>query len=119
MYPLNSTMLFEDKVRTFLEGHDKVPEHLIVITDGKSADKVQLPAEKLRTQGVNIYAIGVKEAVETELQEIAGSPQNTFLVNNFDALKIIKDDIITEICSADGKHISFHVIPLYCNSTIG
>ncbi|CAL8337061.1 unnamed protein product [Gadus morhua 'NCC'] len=90
--------LFERAMKT--RGH-KVPEHLIVITDGKSADKVQLPAEKLRTQGVNIYAIGVKEAVETELQEIAGSPQNTFLVNNFDALKMIKDDIITDICSPD------------------
>uniref|UniRef100_A0A8C5F6H0 VWFA domain-containing protein n=1 Tax=Gadus morhua TaxID=8049 RepID=A0A8C5F6H0_GADMO len=90
--------LFERAMKT--RGH-KVPEHLIVITDGKSMDKVQLPAEELRTKGVNIYAIGVKEAVETELRKIAGSPQNTFLVNNFDALKIIKDDIITEICSAD------------------
>lgn len=90
-------------------GH-KVPEYLIVITDGKSTDKVKLPAEKLRAQGIIIYAIGVKSADEEELQEIAGSPQKTFFVNNFDALKPIKDDIITDICSSDGKHISLHVL---------
>ena len=106
--------LFERAMKT---RGQKVPEYLIVITDGKSMDKVKLPAEKLRAQGVNIYAIGVKEAVETELQEIAGSPQNTFLVNNFDALKLIKDGIITDICSPDGKHVSFYVILFY--STIG
>ncbi|XP_071402741.1 collagen alpha-6(VI) chain-like [Centroberyx affinis] len=81
-------------------GH-KVREYLVVITDGKSADKVKVPAERLRAQGVTIYAIGVKNADETELEEIAGSPEKTFFVNDFDALKPIKDDIITDICSKD------------------
>lgn len=83
-------------------GH-KVPEFLIVITDGKSADAVKGPAERLRAQGVIIYAIGVKNADKTELLEIGGSPQKMFLVNDFDALKPIKDDIISDICSPDGK----------------
>lgn len=83
-------------------GH-KVREYLVVITDGKSSDKVKDPAIKLRQQGVTIYAIGVKDADENELQEIAGDSTRTFLVSNFDALKPIKDDIITDICSEDGK----------------
>lgn len=83
-------------------GH-KVPEYLVVITDGKSADEVKIPAEQLRAQGVIVYAIGVKNADETELQEIAGDPKRTFKVNNFDALTPIKDDIITDICSQDGE----------------
>uniref|UniRef100_A0A8P4KD98 Collagen type VI alpha 6 chain n=1 Tax=Dicentrarchus labrax TaxID=13489 RepID=A0A8P4KD98_DICLA len=81
-------------------GH-KVPEYLVVITDGKSSDEVKIPAEKLRAQGVTVYAIGVKSADEEELKEIAGDPKRTFFVNNFDALKPIKDDIITDICSKD------------------
>ncbi|XP_044062813.1 collagen alpha-6(VI) chain-like isoform X2 [Siniperca chuatsi] len=81
-------------------GH-KVPEYLVVITDGKSSDEVKVPAEKLRAQGVIIYAIGVKNADANELQQISGDPQRTFFVNNFDALKPIKDDIITDICSQD------------------
>lgn len=85
-------------------GH-KVTEYLVVITDGKSSDEVKIPAEKLRAQGVVIYAIGVKNADEAELKEISGDPKKTFFVNNFDALKPIKDDIVTDICSQDGKEI--------------
>ncbi|XP_026227234.1 collagen alpha-6(VI) chain-like isoform X3 [Anabas testudineus] len=81
-------------------GH-KVREYLVVITDGKSSDKVKAPAESLRQQGVTIYAIGVKDADENELHEIAGDSTRTFFVNNFDALRPIKDDIITDICSED------------------
>uniref|UniRef100_A0A3P8U058 Collagen type VI alpha 6 chain n=1 Tax=Amphiprion percula TaxID=161767 RepID=A0A3P8U058_AMPPE len=81
-------------------GH-KVSEYLVVITDGKSSDEVKAPAEKLRSQGVIVYSIGVKNADMEELREISGDPKRTFFVNNFDALKPIKDDIITDICSQD------------------
>ncbi|XP_011603520.2 collagen alpha-6(VI) chain isoform X2 [Takifugu rubripes] len=81
-------------------GH-KVKEYLVVITDGKSTDKVKAPADKLRSQDVVVYAIGVKNADENQLLEISGDPQRTFFVNNFDALRPIKDDIITDICSQD------------------
>ncbi len=81
----------------------KVPEYLIVITDGESTDEVKAPAEKLRAQGVIIYAIGVKKSNETQLKEIAGDPKRAFFVNNFDALKTINDGIVTDICSPDGK----------------
>ncbi|XP_056236931.1 collagen alpha-6(VI) chain-like isoform X1 [Seriola aureovittata] len=90
--------LFDRAMAT--RGH-KVPEYLVVITDGKSADQVIAPAEKLRAQGVTVYAIGVKEADADELREISGDPKRTFFVNNFDALRPIKDDIITDICSTD------------------
>uniref|UniRef100_UPI0037E9B12B collagen alpha-6(VI) chain-like n=1 Tax=Semicossyphus pulcher TaxID=241346 RepID=UPI0037E9B12B len=81
-------------------GHE-VPEYLIVITDGESADKVLIPAEELRAQGVITYAIGVANSDETELQEIAGDPKRTFSVNNFDALSPIKDKILKDICSRE------------------
>ncbi|XP_039661145.1 collagen alpha-6(VI) chain-like [Perca fluviatilis] len=81
-------------------GH-KVPEYLIVITDGESTDDVTAPAEELRGQGVTIFAIGVKESNEAELKDIAGDPKRTIQVNNFDALKSINNDIITDICTED------------------
>lgn len=90
-----------DKAATSRGG--KVREYLIVITDGKSSDQVKAPAERLRRQGVNIYAIGVKNADEAELDDISGSKKRTFFVNDFDALKPIKNDIISDICSEDGK----------------
>ncbi|KAM9309153.1 collagen alpha-6(VI) chain-like [Pholidichthys leucotaenia] len=78
-----------------------VKKYLVVITDGKSQDKVKAPAEKLRSQNIIIYAIGVKDANEAELEEIAGDRQRSFYVNNFDALKKINDSIIAHICSEE------------------
>lgn len=83
----------------------KVREYLVVITDGKSSDEVKAPAERLKNQGVNVYAIGVKNADVAELNEISGSKKRTFFVDNFDALIPIKNEIISDICSEDGKAI--------------
>ncbi|KAJ8334482.1 hypothetical protein SKAU_G00401210 [Synaphobranchus kaupii] len=90
--------LFKDAVKT---RDEKVPEFLVIITDGKSTDVVDQPAKELRDQGVIIYAIGVRGADEAELLEIAGSPERKFFVNNFDSLKPIKDEIVTDICSEE------------------
>ncbi|KAF7708844.1 hypothetical protein HF521_017901 [Silurus meridionalis] len=79
----------------------KVQEILIVITDGKSQDEVKMPAAQLRSQGVTIYTIGVKEANEQELLEIAADPKRMYFVTNFDALKPLKNEIITDICAED------------------
>lgn len=81
----------------------KVSEYLVVITDGQSTDDVKVPAKKLQSQGVTVYAIGVQNADQEQLREIAGDPKRTFFVNDFDALNPIKDNIITDICSTDGE----------------
>ncbi|XP_062395792.1 collagen alpha-6(VI) chain-like [Sardina pilchardus] len=80
---------------------DEVPKYLIVITDGESHDNdvVKKAAERLRQRGITIFAIGVKDANNDELLDICGDPKRRFLVNNFDALKPLKDDIVTNICS--------------------
>ncbi|KAM7382826.1 hypothetical protein PAMP_002532 [Pampus punctatissimus] len=79
----------------------KVPKYLVVITDGESTDNVKDPAEKLRNQNIVIYAIGVKNASRDELQLIAGDSKKTFFVDNFDALRPIKDQITTDICTTE------------------
>ncbi|XP_030638997.1 collagen alpha-6(VI) chain-like [Chanos chanos] len=79
----------------------RVQEILVVITDGKSTDDVAVPAQKLRNRGITVYAIGVKDANETELLDIAGDKKRKFFVTNFDSLTSIKDEIVTDICSDD------------------
>ncbi|EMP31557.1 Collagen alpha-6(VI) chain, partial [Chelonia mydas] len=79
----------------------RVPCHLIVLTDGESHDSVKEPAESLRNEKVNIYAIGVKDANEAQLHEIAGSENRTFFVHEFDSLKNIKNEIVQGICSGE------------------
>uniref|UniRef100_A0A671KYF7 VWFA domain-containing protein n=1 Tax=Sinocyclocheilus anshuiensis TaxID=1608454 RepID=A0A671KYF7_9TELE len=107
--------LFEEAVRTRGE---KVRKLLIVITDGESRgteESVEVPAKLLRTeQNVTIYAIGVKDASEPELELISGSQQRTFYVKNYDFLDEIKKDIITEICSFEGETFDdWHMFILY------
>ncbi|XP_039379157.1 collagen alpha-6(VI) chain-like isoform X2 [Mauremys reevesii] len=79
----------------------RVPCHLIVLTDGESHDSVKEPAERLRSETVNIYAIGVKDANEAQLLEIAGSKSRTFFVQEFDSLKNIKNEIVQVIRSGE------------------
>ncbi|XP_075127393.1 collagen alpha-6(VI) chain-like [Leptodactylus fuscus] len=79
--------------------NEKVQQILIVITDGDSQDKVAQPAEVLRSKGIFTYAIGVGRVSETQLLEIAGTPDRRFSVHNFDALKRIKKSLVENICS--------------------
>ncbi len=97
-----SSMEIHFKTAAETRGH-KVPEYLVVLTDGSSSDAVKIPAKNLRDQGVITFAIGVKGANETQLHEIAGDQRRTFFVKNFDALKSISSDIMRDICSPDGK----------------
>ncbi|KAG7232267.1 hypothetical protein INR49_009312, partial [Caranx melampygus] len=100
----------------------KVPEYLIVITDGESQDEVTVPAENVRAQGVTVFAVGVKGtegkgANQKELENIAGNHENTFLITNFDALTSLKDDIVRDICSPDAcKDVLLDIIFLVDSS---
>ncbi|KAM8810908.1 collagen alpha-6(VI) chain [Eudromia elegans] len=78
---------------------NNVPQILVVITDGESQDKVVQSAKELREQNIVIFAIGVKNAVQKELEEIAGRRDKVFFVNDYDSLKLIKHDIVQDICS--------------------
>ncbi|XP_037380431.1 collagen alpha-5(VI) chain isoform X2 [Talpa occidentalis] len=80
----------------------QVPCYLIVLTDGKSMDRVLEPAERLRAEHITIYAVGIGEANKMELQQIAGKEERVYFGNNFDALKSIKRDVIHDICTEKG-----------------
>uniref|UniRef100_F7C483 VWFA domain-containing protein n=1 Tax=Ornithorhynchus anatinus TaxID=9258 RepID=F7C483_ORNAN len=75
-----------------------VPRHLIILTDGKSDDSVDEPARMLRDAGVNIFAVGVKDAKTAQLQAIAGSEERVYCVQNFDALGALKDVVVRDLC---------------------
>ncbi|XP_075127409.1 collagen alpha-4(VI) chain-like [Leptodactylus fuscus] len=79
----------------------KVPQSLIIITDGQSQDQVAEAAADIRGSGINIFAIGVKEAVQEELVSIAGSKDKTFFVDNFDSLNLIKNDLVRDLCTPE------------------
>ncbi|XP_044232119.1 collagen alpha-1(XII) chain isoform X1 [Thunnus albacares] len=77
-----------------------VPRVTILITDGKSSDAFQEPATKLRNADVEIFAVGVKDAVRSELEAIANEPAEThvYTVEDFDAFQRISKELTQSIC---------------------
>jgi Mg-chelatase subunit ChlD len=79
----------------------------IVITDGKStydANRTIPDANAAKQQGVQLYSIGVTNAIdEEELKDISSDPkmldQNYFISPNFTALSGFIDQIVKETCS--------------------
>ncbi|XP_034073276.1 LOW QUALITY PROTEIN: collagen alpha-1(XII) chain-like [Gymnodraco acuticeps] len=77
-----------------------VPRINILITDGKSSDAFHNPATKLRNADVEIFAVGVKDAVRGELEAIANEPAEThvYTVDDFDAFTRISKELTQSIC---------------------
>lgn len=81
----------------------QVPCYLIVLTDGRSADDVLEPAERLRAEQVTIHAVGIGEANKVQLQQIAGGEERVSFGQNFDSLRSIKNEVVHRICTEKGK----------------
>ncbi|XP_061463628.1 collagen alpha-3(VI) chain isoform X3 [Rhineura floridana] len=81
---------------------DGTPQVIIVLTDGRSQDDVALPSCVLKSADIKMFAIGVQDAVEGELKEIASEPIDTHLFNleNFTALHGIVGDLVASIRSS-------------------
>ncbi|KAK5612077.1 hypothetical protein CRENBAI_000744 [Crenichthys baileyi] len=81
-----------------------VPKVTILITDGKSQDQVQEPAQKLRSQGVNVFAVGIKSADRNELAQVSSKPSSDFtsFVGDFKLLNTLLPLVSPQVCSAAG-----------------
>uniref|UniRef100_A0A669ELY4 Collagen type VI alpha 3 chain n=1 Tax=Oreochromis niloticus TaxID=8128 RepID=A0A669ELY4_ORENI len=81
---------------------DGVAQVVVVLTDGRSQDDVAEPAQVLRMAGVEMFAVGVQDAVDWELREMASQPQSThvFSVDTFPALQSIIQDLVVGLCDA-------------------
>uniref|UniRef100_A0A665VW12 Collagen, type XII, alpha 1a n=1 Tax=Echeneis naucrates TaxID=173247 RepID=A0A665VW12_ECHNA len=79
---------------------DNVPRVMVLITDGKSSDSFKDAATNLRNIDVEIFAVGVKDAVRSELEAIANQPSDTHVyeVEDFDAFQRISKELTQSIC---------------------
>uniref|UniRef100_A0A8C4DYP5 Collagen alpha-1(XII) chain n=1 Tax=Dicentrarchus labrax TaxID=13489 RepID=A0A8C4DYP5_DICLA len=77
-----------------------VPRVMVLITDGKSSDSFKDAATNLRNIDVEIFAVGVKDAVRSELEAIANPPSDShvFEVEDFDAFQRISKELTQSIC---------------------
>lgn len=79
-----------------------VAQVVVVLTDGRSQDDVTVPAQVLHLAGVEVFAVGVQDAVDSELREMASQPHDThvFSVDTFLSLRDIIQDLVVGLCGA-------------------
>ncbi|XP_067258708.1 collagen alpha-1(XIV) chain isoform X2 [Chanodichthys erythropterus] len=94
------TYILENSFKPESGARADVPKIGILITDGKSQDDVIPPAQTLRSSGVELFAIGVKNADENELKAIASEPEHTHVYNvaDFSIMSTIVDGLTRKVC---------------------
>ncbi|KAK5861557.1 hypothetical protein PBY51_022944 [Eleginops maclovinus] len=81
---------------------DGAAQVVVVLTDGQSQDDVAEPAQVLWLAGVEVFAVGVQDAVDSELREMGSQPHDThvFSVESFLTLRDIIQDLVVGLCDA-------------------
>lgn len=84
-----------------------VPQIAVVISSGIAEDHLQEPAEAFRRVGIVLYAIGIKDAVLTELKRVASNPVEKFttFVPSFSALGKLAPKLRQELCDILAKEV--------------
>ncbi|XP_029447814.1 LOW QUALITY PROTEIN: collagen alpha-1(XIV) chain [Rhinatrema bivittatum] len=95
------TYILENSFKPEAGTRSGIPKIGILITDGKSQDDVIPPAKSLRDAGIELFAIGVKNADENELKEIASEPDSTHVYNvaDFSIMHTIVEDLTKTLCT--------------------
>ncbi|XP_075405438.1 collagen alpha-1(XIV) chain isoform X2 [Tenrec ecaudatus] len=93
--------IFENSFKPEAGARTGVSKIGILITDGKSQDDIIPPSRNLRESGVELFAIGVKNADLSELQEIASEPDSTHVYNvaEFDLMHTVVESLTRTVCS--------------------
>ncbi|KAM6137711.1 uncharacterized protein FYW35_014140 [Pterocles gutturalis] len=73
---------------------------VILITDGKSSDSVEVEARVLQDGGVTVFAVGIKDADKNELNKIASEPtaEHVLYVEDFHLLHGVAPRLSRRLC---------------------
>ncbi|KAB1278467.1 Collagen alpha-3 chain [Camelus dromedarius] len=79
-----------------------VPQVVVVLTSGHSEDGLALPSAELKSADVNVFAVGVEDADEGALKEIASEPldMHVFNLENFTSLHDIVGTLVSCVRSS-------------------
>uniref|UniRef100_H3BDP6 Matrilin-1 n=1 Tax=Latimeria chalumnae TaxID=7897 RepID=H3BDP6_LATCH len=97
-----------------------VPKVAIVFTDGRSQDYIGDAAKKAKDLGFKMYAVGVGNAVEDELREIASEPEveHYFYTADFKTMNQIAKKLQAKICVGDEHCTLQKEDPCACESIV-
>lgn len=88
---------------------DGVPQFLILVTGGKSADDVSSPADQLKRNRVAPLAVGSRNADPNELREISLKPELVYTVDSFQSLPRVESQLLASVKSISATDISSYV----------
>uniref|UniRef100_H3CI18 Matrilin 4 n=1 Tax=Tetraodon nigroviridis TaxID=99883 RepID=H3CI18_TETNG len=99
----------------------KVPNVVVIVTDGRPQDRVAEVAAEARERGMEIYAVGVARADMTSLRAMASPPfeDHVFLVESFDLIHQFGLQFQDKLCGADLCVESDHGCEQVCESSPG
>ncbi|KAK5863096.1 hypothetical protein PBY51_000152 [Eleginops maclovinus] len=92
--------VMEENMRAEAGARSATPFFLVLLTDGKSQDDAIAAADRLKNAGVEIIAVGVKNADEAELRQVASEPVdlNVYNVNDFPLLSKLVSRLVHILC---------------------
>ncbi|XP_068601924.1 collagen alpha-1(XX) chain [Brachionichthys hirsutus] len=92
--------VMDENMRTEAGRRLDTPFFLVLLTDGKSQDDAIAAANRLKNAGVEILAVGVKNADEAELRQMASEPVdlNVYNVNDFPLLSKLVTRLVHILC---------------------
>ncbi|GAA6103901.1 collagen alpha-1(XX) chain [Tachysurus ichikawai] len=90
----------EENLKEEVGARSDTPQFLLLLTDGKSQDDAVAAASRLKNAGVEIIAVGVKNADEAELKQVASEPLelNVYNVNDFPLLSKLVGRLVRILC---------------------
>uniref|UniRef100_A0A803TQ24 Collagen type XX alpha 1 chain n=1 Tax=Anolis carolinensis TaxID=28377 RepID=A0A803TQ24_ANOCA len=95
------THVLEHNLKADTGARSEAPKLIILLTDGKSQDDANPPAQVLKNMGIQIFAVGVKNADETELRQVASDPLelNVYNVLDFPLLSSLVGRLTRVLCA--------------------
>uniref|UniRef100_A0A3Q1HSP2 VWFA domain-containing protein n=1 Tax=Anabas testudineus TaxID=64144 RepID=A0A3Q1HSP2_ANATE len=113
--PLNTGAALQfvrDNVFTTSSGSRRlqgVPQMLILLNGGGSADSVDTPASALKQQGIFVIGIGTKSSDSRELQKISHEPSHALSVSEFTDLPTVQEQLSSVmITGKKPRHFFLH-----------
>ena len=88
----------------------------ILVTDGQSTMHPELlvpNAYKAHDQGIHIVCVGIGDFIaEEELLIVASEPSedNVILIDDFDGLNFIIDNLMSQTCPVEGKSYTIYLL---------
>ncbi|KAM9067326.1 collagen alpha-1(XX) chain isoform 3-T3 [Sarcophilus harrisii] len=94
------THVLEQNLKLEAGSRSEAVKVVILLTDGKSQDDARLAAQVLKDLGMDIFAIGVKNADESELMHLASLPLDVTVhnVQDFPLLGNLTNRLIRLLC---------------------